>query len=141
MDIKERIQGYARAQTGIHRLLGWLSVISGVGVGAVAIFAPFKANERGIAIGFGVFGLSLVVAGIMFIRVMAGRTTTAAALLVNRSNVTEPTVVEMRMDGRVFAYQVKFKDPSGKQHVLKVPSEQAAKEILSYAMGAPKQAA
>jgi hypothetical protein len=120
MDIKERIHGYARAQTGIHRLLGWLSIISGIGVGAVAIFAPFKPSERGIAIGFGGFALFLVVAGIMFIRVMAGRTTTAAALLVNRSNLSDPTVVEMRIDGRVFAYQIKFKDPTGQQHVLKL---------------------
>ena len=114
-------------------------------VGGIVGFA--KARSKASLIAGGVAAALLLASawltgtGIMFIRVMAGRTTTAAALLVNRSNVSDPTVVELRMDGRVFAYQVKFKDPPGKQHILKVPSEQAAKEILSYAMGTPQQPA
>lgn len=50
--------------TGIVRLFGWLSVIAGAIIGAIAVFAPSNPNPLSIVIGVayflgGLFGLAI----------------------------------------------------------------------------------
>lgn len=133
MNTEALIQAGVAIQTRNHKFLGWLGIVTGIGMLAVPLFAPFKEGEEGLRVGFAVFALALAGGGFLFMKVMRARLSVTADLLLKGQGLTDPAVVEIRLKGNPFAFQARFRDASGKQHILQTRSESDARTILAHA--------